>query len=150
MRQQVNTAKALAEMAGRKQLEKESIDKVFGAQRTELERMANGGTNYALYNLVMTIHSFKDCKDALEFGREMYRMLYPNIRKLQLSAQLMADSMADEDLKALGIVRSELDLDENAKNQLLKFQEELKLRSKMANKHNVYLDKAKEMGIYKE
>lgn len=150
MKPMINTQKALAEMAGRKQLEKESIEKLFGAQKAEAKRMLQGGTNYSLYNLVMTIHNFSHCKNALEFGREMYRALYPNIRKLQASALLMASAMSDEDLTALGIKREELDLDTNATAQLLKFQEEIKLRSKMANKHNVYLDKAKDMGIYKE
>ncbi len=146
----INTAKAKAEMAGRKQLEKESIDKLFGSQRAEAERIANGGTNYALYNFIMTIHNFSHCESSLDFGREMFRMMYPNINKLQRSAMLMAEALGGENLKELGITKEELDLDTNATIQLKKFQEEVRLRSKMANKHNVYLDKAKEMGIYKE
>lgn len=145
----INTDKAKAEMAARHQLQKESIQDLFGAQRAEAERVANGGTNYALYNFVMTIHDFTHCKTAIDFGREMYRMLYPNILKLQRSAMLMAAAMTDEQLAELGIKREELDLDGMAVRELKKFQETVRARSKLANKHNVYLDKAKDMGIYK-
>jgi hypothetical protein len=144
----LNTEKAKAEMAGRKQLEKESIDKLFGAERVEAERLASGGTNYALYNYIMTVHSFSDCKSALDFGREMYRFIYPNLMKLQRAAQLMAGAFTDEQLAELGINKEELNLDEVATKALKKFQAEVKVRSKLANKHNVYLDKAKEMGVY--
>lgn len=145
----INSEKARAEMAARKQLDKETMEKTLGAKKVELERIAQGGANYALYNLIMTVHSFTHCGDALEFGREMYRMLYPNIKRLQNSALLMAHAIGEEGLKELGIEVETLDLDAMAVKELTKYQEETRLRAKMANKHNIYLEKAKDMGIYK-
>jgi len=106
----VNTKKAKDMMAARKQMQEDHIEKTFGAQREELERVANGGANFALLNFVLTVHSLKHLNpnDTMENVNFMYKLMMVHVHKLERNAQVMADALGSENLKRLDIDAAKL------------------------------------------
>ena len=141
----VNTKKAKAEFEARKALDKDDINKLFGAKREEAERMANGGVNYALMNYIMTVHSFEHCGTAMDAMRLMYSLCMVQVNRLSQDAKLMASCFTEEQLKELEIDPAKLDLQVNAVNEMEKYKTELKKRKKLKD----YGIEAKKRGLIK-
>ena len=79
----VDTNRSRAEMQARKEMQDEDHKKIFGGARAEAERIKAGGTDFALFNLVLSMHSFKGCNSTMETLRLFYVFTYTHIKRLE-------------------------------------------------------------------
>lgn len=104
------------EWIGRKLLADEDEKPILaGARQLEDERIKKGGVNYALYNLVMSIVSFKDCQSSLDANRKLYDGLYPYLNRLQKENLLMRSLLKDStDPRIIELLKDEGDIQKMA------------------------------------
>jgi len=108
-----------------------------GASKVEADRIKLGGTNFALYNLVMSVVTFKDCDTSLDCNRRLYEGLYPYISKMQAENLLMRNLLKDsDDPRMREVFGTNGDVQGLAIETLKKVTEAAKARSK-ANKYGL-------------
>jgi len=78
-----------------KRVEKKVLGPV--AERVQLE-IANGGTDFSLYNLVLSTTSFKDCATSRDSNQRVYEAVYPYIRKAIQRNKSMLHTLKKYDL----------------------------------------------------
>jgi hypothetical protein len=141
----IGTNEAKRQHNVRRDMEKKDNEKIYGAAKAEIERINNGGINYALYNLALSVGSFADCRTAVDSCRRVYELLYPYIKKMtaeniQLRAFLKKNG-DDKHLLIKDIFDTWSDPQEMATELLKKAQDAAKRRAKM----NLYDTKGKKI-----
>lgn len=62
---------------------KESTDKHLGpAAQKERERIARGGTNFALFNYILQTLDLTGCNDPMDAMRELYKRFYVHLKRV--------------------------------------------------------------------
>ena len=115
--------------------EKDEKKILKGAAAIEAERVNKGGTDFSLYNLVMSVVTFKDCETSLDCNRRLYEGLYPYIKRLNNENILMRQLLKDHDDPRLKeIFEIEPDINKFATETIKKITEAARQRAR-ANKY---------------
>lgn len=131
-----------------KRMFKEIVDAGMakGAMGKELERLANGGVDYSLFNLMLQRVDFTDCHSSMDAMRKMYESLWPFysrtilenafLRKIGGKMSLAPDGgLSNTEIeRLLQILQSELDPNGLARRTL----EEIKGLAKKRRELNLY------------
>ena len=123
---------------------KETTKRVMGPVQEQMEKdIANGKTDFSLYNLILSIADYSKCATAQDSCRLTYEYTYPYMRRMNLRikslvamAEKYKDNMSQEDLAYLKEITESNDLDpfRMATEILQKEQERARQRSKLGLK----------------
>lgn len=122
----------------------EIVDRrMSGAEVKELERLAGGGVDWSLFNLMLERVDFTDCTNMIEAMRKMYIALWPYYSKTilenaflrKLSSKVPPNSMATSEMeRLLEILQSDVDPNGIARRTL----EEIRELAKKRRELNLY------------
>lgn len=78
-----NTDEAKEQFRIMREKQAQDREEVYGAQRdSEKRRLREGGTDFTLYNYILSTHDFKDCPDMATGMRKLYAILEQKIRDI--------------------------------------------------------------------
>jgi len=136
--QYYTSEKAKQEWKEYKKIDKKATKKVLkGAALAEYERIMKGGTDYRLYNFILTTTNFHDCPTAIESCRRVYDGVYPFIKRLERENLYMRELLKDSDNpKMKEILKERGDIQNMAEETLEKIKKERSrmLKSKIEEK----------------
>jgi len=132
-------AKAEKQYARMREDIKATQEVVMGPVKEQTEKdSTNGGTDFSLYNLILTLADFSQCATAMDSNRKNYECLYPHLRRLNhrlksVIATLKKYELTEDDAKYLAEMEAQPDLDplKMATEVLQKEQSSARQRSKM-------------------
>lgn len=112
--------------------DKDESEILKGADKVEADRIKVGGVNFALYNLVMSVVNFDDCRTSLDANRRLYEGLYPYINRIITENLHMRKLLKDsDDVNMKEILKVEGDLHKMASEMITKITKAAKKRSKL-------------------
>lgn len=125
----------------REDIKKHDKEVLGPVQKQMDEEIARGGTDFSLYNLVLSIADFSQCATALDSCRKVYESLFPTIRVMNLRIKTLmaiADKyeLSEADRKIIQELKDSPNLDPmaHAKGLLEQGKERARQRSKLGIK----------------
>jgi len=93
----IGTTKAKQQHAKRRSDQAKDEKKVLGAMKNEMERLEKGGTNFALFNMILSVTDFRECAPGtMEPMHILYERLMIHLNRVSKEAQIMADELGLE------------------------------------------------------